>query len=176
MPHLRKPAKSVLKLIIATYLLVAMGVFSWLPVLVLHADQAHRAIAEDSGNVVSWTVHHVMDSLHGQSALVEPSEQYYYERIPHETLLHETLLYEKILHDEAPDHLLKLPSDGFIKYMLKVALQFEMITVMSVLILLGAFFALLRQIIPRCIGILPLFDIPIRNSIAVLTRTVVLRH
>lgn len=170
MPHLRKPAKSVLKLIIATYLLVAMGVFSWLPVLVLHADQAHRAIAEDSGNVVSWTVHHVMDSLHGQSALVEPSEQYY-ERIPHETLL-----YEKILHDEAPDHLLKLPSDGFIKYMLKVALQFEMITVMSVLILLGAFFALLRQIIPRCIGILPLFDIPIRNSIAVLTRTVVLRH
>lgn len=155
MRHLRKHAKSLLKLIIAAYLLVAMGVFSWLPVLLLNAGQTHQAVGEDSGSIVSWTVHHVTDSLHGQSVLADH----------HEVVSHHT-----------PDHFLNLPSDDFIKYMLKVALQFEMTTVMSVFILLCAFFALLRELIPRCIGILPLFGIPIRNSISVLTRTVVLRH
>lgn len=159
MRYLRKNAKSLLKLIMAAYLLVAMGVFSWLPVLLLNADLAHQAVGEDSGSVVSWTVHHVTDNLHGQSSIVDDDVHH------HAVISHET-----------PDHHLNLPSDDFIKYMLKVALQFEMITVMSAFILLCAFFALLREIIPKSIGILPLFDVPIRNSISVLTRTVVLRH
>lgn len=159
MRYLRKNAKSLLKLIMAAYLLVAMGVFSWLPALLLNADRAHQAVGEDSGSIVSWTVHHVTDSLDGQPALVD-HHVHHHEIVPHDT----------------PDHLLNLPSDDFIKYMLKVALQFEMITVMSAFVLLCAFFALLRDVIPKRIGVLPLFDVPIRNSISVLTRTVVLRH
>lgn len=157
--YLRKNAKSLLKLIMAAYLLVAIGVFSWLPVLLLNADRAHQAVGEYSGSVVSWTVHHVTDNVHGQVGLVEDDAHH------HAVISHET-----------PDHHLNLPSDDFIKYMLKVALQFEMITVMLVLFLLWSFFALLRNFIPKRIGILPLFDVPIRNSISVLTRTVVLRH
>jgi hypothetical protein len=157
MQPLRKYAKSLLKLIIAAYLLVAMGVFSWLPVIILNFDQAHQATGQDSGNVVSWIVHHTTDDVHSQKSVNHDAH--------HATILHET-----------PDHLLKLPSDDFIKYMLKVALQFEMITVMSALILLWVFFTLLRDIIPKCIGILPIFDTPVRNTITILTRTVVLRH
>lgn len=136
MQPLRKYAKSLLKLIIAAYLLVAMGVFSWLPVIILNFDQAHQATGQDSGNVVSWIVHHTTDDVHSQKSVNHDAH--------HATILHET-----------PDHLLKLPSDDFIKYMLKVALQFEMITVMSALILLWVFLPYFEILSPSVLASYP---------------------
>ena len=147
----------------AAYFLVAMGVFSWLPALILNLDNSHQAISESNAGIVSWTVSH-----HGEEVPV-----------PHSLLDHHDHDAEIAGTNSAAtgaDHYLELPSDDFIKYILKVILQYQLLTVFTGLLLFYAFIALLKILIPKRIGKFPLFDVPINNTFSVLTRTVVLRH
>lgn len=155
--------KNILRMVLAAYFLVAIGLFSWVPFFLFQHSDNHKATVQDySGYMEVWTMHHV------------DSPQHDFEH-DHKHNNHSGSVAHSATHD-VPDHVLDIPSDDFIKYMLKVAIQAETLTIFSGVLLLWAFITLLKFFIPRCIGILPLFNIPIRNSISVLTRTVVLRH
>lgn len=149
--------KTILQMVLAAYLLVAMGLFSWVPLFLFQDGDTHKITVQDSGYMVSWTMHHLGEKPHGvlssaqSAAMHDPS-------------------------DHTADHVLATPSDDFVKYMLQIVVQAETLTIFSGLLLLWAFFALLKFFIPRDTGRVPVFDFPIRNSISILTRTVVLRH
>jgi hypothetical protein len=153
--------KTILQIVLAAYLLVAMGLFSWLPLFLFQHGETHRVTVQDSGYMVSWTIHHMSEKPHdGLSGT---------HVVPQSAAIHDA-------SDHSADHVLATPSDDFIQHLLKIVEQAETLTIFSGFLLLWVFFALLKFFIPRDTGRLPVFNFPIRNSISILTRTVVLRH
>lgn len=162
--------KNILCLVLAAYLLVAMGLFSWLPFFLFQHSDNHKATVQDSGYMEVWTMHHVDSPQHDLENNLEHNHEHQHS---HEH--HISSVAHSAIHD-VPDHVLDIPSDDFIKYMLKVAIQAETLTIFSGVLLLWAFITLLKFFIPRDTGRVPVFSYPLRNSIPILTRTVVLRH
>lgn len=153
--------KTILQMVLAAYLLVAMGLFSWVPLFLFQHgnDDTHRITVQNSGYMVNWTMHHLNEKPHDVDLNGSHSS----------TATHDFV-------DHKPDHVLATPSDDVVKHLLKIVFNAETQTIFSGLILLWAFFALLKFFIPRDTGRVPVFNFPIRNSISLLTRTVVLRH
>lgn len=150
--------KNILRIMLAAYLLVAMGLFSWIPSLLFQHGDPHKATIQDVGYMVTWTMHHDDEHL-----------------LDHELNNGQVVNQLLAVHD-IPDHVLDTPSDDFIKYMLKVAIQADTLTVFAGFLLLWAFIALLKLFVPRDTGTIPVFKFPIRNSIPILIRSTVLRH
>lgn len=149
--------KTILQMVLAAYLLVAMGLFSWIPLFLFQDSNTHRITVQDSGYMVSWTMHHLGEK-------------------PHDVLRDSQSAVMQDASDHTADHVLATPNDDFVKYMLQIVVQAEPLTIFSGLLLLWVFFALLKFFVLRDTGRVPVFKFPIRNSISILTRTVVLRH
>jgi hypothetical protein len=150
----------VLRLWLAAYALVAMGVFSWLPSLVLQSDQTHQVYVSQQGDVVSWVLHHVgtMDQ-HDPLGLHE----------------HQAAHVLDHPHDE-PDHQYQVSHVDQHPVLIQL-LDFKSLIFLTLIVaLLQAFLALWRYVWPRHLGRLPVFLTPCQNRFAQLTRTVVLRH
>lgn len=154
--------KTILQMVLAAYLLVAMGLFSWMPLFLFQHGDTHRVTVQDSGYMVSWTMHHQGETHHDEDVHAEHLDT-------QATAMHD-------VNDHNADHVLATPSDELVKHLLKIVFNAETLTVFSGLLLLWVFFALLKLFVPRDTGRVPIFNFPIRNSIPILTRTVVLRH
>ncbi len=152
--------KTILQLVLIAYLLVSMGLFSWVPLFLFQHDHAHRVTLQSSGQMVSWTMHHIGEK-------------------PHDDTIGPHALSQSSVHDvssHAADHVLATPSDDFVQHILKTVEQAEKLIIVLSFLLLPAFFVFFKYLTPRHTGIVPVFNFPIRNSISILTRTVVLRH
>ncbi|HEY4713343.1 MAG TPA: hypothetical protein VIH30_03760 [Aquirhabdus sp.] len=158
--------KTILQMVLAAYLLVAIGLFSWMPLFLFQHGDTHRVTVQNSGHMVSWTMHHLGETPHDADLRAAP------------VAIKATAIHDPVFDtvDHKADHVLATPSDDFVKHMLKIVVQAETLTIFSGLLLLWAFFALLKFFVPRDTGRVPIFNFPIRNSISILTRTVVLRH
>jgi len=153
-------APLVLRLWLAAYALVALGVFSWLPALVFQADQTHQVYVSEQGNVVSWVLHHV-----GTVDQHDPSGVHEHQAV--HALDHP--------HDE-PDHQFEVSHVDQHPILFKL-LDFKSLIFLTLIVaLLQAFLALWRYVWPRHLGRLPVFLSPCQHHFAQLTRTVVLRH
>ena len=153
--------KNILRLVLAAYVLIAMGLFSWLPLFLFDANDKHQVTIEDAGYMVIWKMHQLDDGVNKDKL---------------ELLQQHSNSHLKNVKSTEPDHEVDVPSDEFIKYVLKIATQVEPLLLFSSILLFCTFLALLKYKKPKLIGHKIVFAIPIRNSFEVLTRTVVLRH
>lgn len=153
--------KNILRLVLAAYVLIAMGLFSWLPLFLFGNNDKHQVTIEDAGYMVIWKMHHLEEGVNKDKS---------------ELLQKHSNSHLKNVKSIEPDHMVDVPSDQFIKYVLKMVTQVEPLLLFSCVLLFFTFLALLKYKIPRFIGQKTIFTIPIRNSFEVLIRTVVLRH
>lgn len=143
----------VLRTLLAAYLLMAMGVLTWTPALWFQTDAAHQVYVTDQGSSISWVSHHIESSDQANATAHDATQ-------PH----------------QQPDHVLDVPS---LDQPLTAQKYFNLIDLAALpvlLIFLLAFLTLSRQQLPKKIGRVHHATAPLRNSIAHLTRTTVLRH
>lgn len=150
----------ILKGLLTAYLLVAMGVFSWLPALFFQADQTHQVYVSEQRDVVSWVLHHVGTADEHDPLGLQDHQAVHSVDHPHDESDHRFDVNEV-------DHHLAVLKNIDLKHLAFFGFFVA---------LLQAFLALWRYRVAEPTGRLPSFVAPLRNSIAVLTRTVVLRH
>jgi hypothetical protein len=152
--------KKILQLMLAAYFLLSIGLFSWVPLFLFQHGDTHRVTIQNSGQMISWTMHHIGEK-------------------PHDAASDNLVISQPTVHDSSnytTDHVLATPSDDFVQHTLKIVDQSTTLIIFLGFLLFPAFFIFLKFLIPRDTGSLPVFNVPIRNSISILTRTVVLRH
>lgn len=150
--------KKTIQMMLVSYLLVVLGLFSWLPLFIFQNSSEHQLTIENTGSLVIWKMHHISNSFSD----IKDSKSF-------ENLK----LHEKVVQTD--DHELNVPSDEFVKYFLKVSAQAERILLYPIIILLLSFLTFLKLCRPLFLGRY-FISIPIRNSIPILIRSSVLRH
>lgn len=150
----------VVKVLLAAYMVVALGLFSWLPALFFQADQTHQVYVSEQRDVVSWVLHHVGTADEHDPLGLSDHQAVHSVDHPHDERDHRFDVNEVDQHLAVLKHI-DLKNLAFFGFFVA---------------LLHAFLALWRYRWAEPTNRLPLFLAPRRNSIAVLTRTVVLRH
>ena len=149
----------LLRMLLAAYVVMAMGVLTWTPALWFQTDAQHQVYLTDRGHSVSWVSHHVEADEQSHSATAAWQHEHDAAQ-PHQT----------------PDHVLDVPSldQPLTAQKYFTVSDFGLLPILLTLLL--AFLALYRYQIPQKIGRVRHATTPLRNSISRLTRTVVLRH
>lgn len=143
----------MLRIVLAAYLLMAMGVLTWTPALWLQTDAQHQVYVTDQGGVISWISHHLESSDQANTPAHDATQ-------PH----------------QQPDHVLDVPSLDQPLTAQKYFNLIDLAVLPILLIFLLAFLTLYRYPLAQKIVRLCDATTPLRNSIAILTRTTVLRH
>lgn len=149
----------VLRMLLAAYLVMAMGVLTWTPALWFQTDEQHQVYLSDQGHSISWVSHHIEPNEKSNAATLMWQHEHNTAQ-PH----------------QQPDHILDVPNlDQPLTAQKHFALNdFGILPILLTLLL--AFLVLYKQHTPQKIGRIRHATTPLRNSISRLTRTVVLRH